>query len=231
MRIAIMQPYLFPYIGYYQLIHSVNKFVVYDDVSYIKQGWINKNHIMVNCEKKPFVVPVKSASSFKSIAETEVNYNINWQTKMLRMIGQSYSKAPQYKEVFPIINQVLESGKSSISEIAVDSLTRICQYLEIETKFEKSENYNNTHLKGAERVLDICLKEEANHYLNPIGGINLYSKDSFKKRNVELSFLQAGNVIYDQPSKNFVEGLSIIDILMNNSVETVQSFLNDYTLV
>jgi hypothetical protein len=232
MKIAIMQPYLFPYIGYFQLVNSVNKFVVYDDVAFIKQGWINRNNILLNQQKHLFFVPVKGISSFRNISETEIDYTQNWPRKMLLTFEQAYKKSPYFQNIFPIIQSVFNSKKQSISELAFDSIFQVCNYLDIDTEFSiSSKVYQNQEIKGQDRVIDICLKENATQYINPIGGLELYSNADFLDKNIQLNFIQSLPHSYKQFNNEFVPWLSIIDVLMFNSKESTKLLLNEYKLV
>jgi hypothetical protein len=232
MKLAVMQPYLFPYIGYYQLMNAVDKFVVYDDVSFIKQGWINRNNILLGGKKFMFIVPVKSISSFRNIAETEIDHSRNWQKKILLTFEQAYKKAPYYQLMQPVLTAVFGAQVKYVSEMATLSLEEICKVLSIKTALKKSSSdYGNQELKGQERVLDICRREGAHEYINPIGGTELYSKEKFKENEITLGFLKTGDIKYDQPAPEFVPYLSIIDVLMFNSPEQVKPMLGQYEIV
>ena len=235
MKLAIMQPYLFPYIGYFQLVAAVNKFVIYDDVNFIKGGWINRNNILINKKSNLFTVPLNKASSNTLINETTINlkfYNI-WKVKFLRSIEQSYKKSPYFTDVYNLIENVLEINENDlISELAVNSIKNVCDYLQLDTEIcETSENYNNKIKSGQERVLDICGIEKASQYINPIGGIELYSKKTFKENGIVLNFIKSKPIIYTQFDNDFSPWLSIIDVLMFNSVSEVNKMVNQYELV
>ncbi|MBC7525086.1 MAG: WbqC family protein [Flavobacterium sp.] len=232
MILAIMQPYLFPYIGYYQLINAVDKFVVYDDVAFIKQGWINRNNMLLNKKKHLFFAPVKSISSFKKISETEIDYKFDWTKKTLLTFEQSYKKAPFHKEVMPILESVFLSKKETISELAFESLFQVSNYLELKTGFQKTSSiYNNQELKGEDRVIDICLKEKTKQYINPIGGQELYQKENFSKKGITLNFIKTHPITYKQYNDDFVPWLSIVDVLMFNPKEEVIKMLNQFELI
>lgn len=232
MKLAVMQPYLFPYLGYYQLIHSVDKFVVYDDVSFIKQGWINRNNILLNNKKYLFFAPVKGISSFKKINETEIDYKYDWIKKTLQTMEQAYKKAPEFKNVYPIIENVLNKKSDLISTLATESLIEVCNYLDIKTEIQKTScNYNNENLKGQDRVIDICKKENAHEYINPIGGQELYSKEEFKINNLTLNFINMNPINYKQYNEIHIPYLSIIDVLMFNDKLSVNKFITSYNLI
>lgn len=235
MKLAIMQPYIFPYIGYFQLLHSVDKFVIYDDVTFIKQGWINRNNILVNGKKHLFTIPLEQATSFKNISDTKISASLysNWYNKFEKTLIANYKKAPYFKTVFYLLTNILKdiSKYNSISDLCRQGVKAIAGYLEIQTSIQASSSfYNNSHLSASERVIDICKIEKASTYINPIGGSELYSKVEFKNHLIDLYFLKSGNVLYSQFNYEFVSNLSVIDTLMFNSKEEVSHILKNYTL-
>lgn len=227
-----MQPYIFPYIGYFQLINAVDKIVIYDDVNFINRGWINRNRILVNGKDSLFTIPLKDASQNKLINEIDVNWDPAWKNKFLKTIEQSYKKAPFYQEGLEIIEKTLNIEDLNTSNVIFNNLNVICEYLDITTELiPSSAIYQNTDLKAQERILDICLQEKANHYINPIGGLELYDKSYFESKGLKLNFIKSKPVVYKQFKNDFVPWLSMIDVLMFNSKETIQGFLNEYELV
>jgi hypothetical protein len=231
-KLAIMQPYLFPYIGYFQLINAVDKFIAYDDVTFIKQGWINRNNILVNGHPFLFTVPVKNISSYALILETEVVNRIDWKKKLLKTIEYSYQKAPYYQGVFQLIGNTLSSEEQYISKIAMNSIKAVVSYLELHTELQDSSTcYTNNKLSSQERVLDICQQESASQYINPIGGKELYSKHIFKARGIDLNFIKSKPIRYKQTKNDFIPNLSIIDVLMFNSPQEIKAMLRQYELI
>ncbi len=228
MRVAIMQPYLFPYIGYFQLMNAVDRWVVYDDVAFIKQGWINRNRILINGEPQMFTVPLHGASSFVLINQTEINQRIYpiWKSKFYKTLEQSYRKAPNFDVIFPLIKEVLDTEHKTISALALHGLKAVTGYLEISTTIvESSASYNNNDLRGEYRVLDICRQENAMEYINVPGGKHLYDKLEFEKKNIELHFIEPKLMPYNQFKGSFVPWLSIIDVLCFNSKEQIHTLL------
>jgi hypothetical protein len=234
MKLAVMQPYFFPYIGYYQLVAAVDKFVIYDDVNYIKQGWINRNNILVGGAASRFSVPLNGVSSFARIYETQIDdrqYPL-WRERFRKTLAMNYVKSPQYAAVLTLINSVLDQAGSSIGDLAAASVLAVADYLELPTEIVKSSRiYGNDALKAAERVLDICKREEAAEYINMIGGTSLYSREWFAERGVQLHFLQPQAVAYTQFKKPFVPWLSVIDVLMHCGKEETRQLLTQYALV
>lgn len=232
MKLAIMQPYFFPYIGYFQLIGAVDKFVVYDDVAFINKGWINRNNILVNAKATLFSLPLKNASQNRSINEIEISNETNWKNKLLKTIEFSYKKAPRFNQVFPLIADVIQSEKEYISQLALLSIQAVVNYLQLSTDFVcTSAVYNNTHLKAQQRILDICQKEKAEFYINPIGGKEIYSSELFEKSGIEIGFLKTIEHSYPQFANPFVPNLSIVDVLMFNSIDQAQQLLKEYTVI
>ena len=232
MKVGIMQPYIFPYIGYFQLINAVDKFVIYDDVNFINKGWINRNRTLNNGKESLFSIPLKEASQNKLINEIEVNWDSVWKSKFLKTLEQCYKKAPFYQESLSIIERTLQVDKKPISKVIEQNLRLICEYLNIKTELvSSSAMYQNTHLKSQERVLDICLQENATQYINPIGGLELYDTDFFNVKDIKLNFIKSKPIEYSQFKNEFVPWLSMIDVLMFNSREKIIEFLDNYELV
>jgi len=230
--VGIMQPYIFPYIGYFQLINAVDKFVIYDDVAYINKGWINRNNILVGGKASLFTIPLVNASQNRLIKEIEVDNLALWSKKFLKTIEQSYKKAPFYTAVLSVLESVFNSSQTNIGALTTLSLKETCQYLGIKTEIvESSGVYNNQELKAQERILDICLQEKAHHYINPIGGMSIYDKQLFADNKILLNFIKAKPVIYKQFTNEFVPWLSMIDIMMFCSVEEIHEHLKQFELV
>lgn len=220
MKLAILQPYVMPYLGYFQLYNFVDKFIFLNDVNYIKKGWINRNKIIVTTgEEFLFTVPLSKVSQNKKINQTNLAENYpEWKEKFKRIIHSSYKKFINFSEVFPIIESILETTET-IDKLAIKSINQVAKYLEIEKITEESTNYSNQNLKGQDRIIDICKLNQAETYVNPIGGTDLYSKDDFKKEKIELKFLKMND---DLPK------LSIIDVLMNYSKVDILKMLEQF---
>ena len=233
MKIAVMQPYFFPYIGYFQLINAVDKFIIYDDVNYINRGWVNRNNILINGVATLIQIPLSGASQNKLINQVEILKEAKWKTKLLRTIEQNYKKAPHFTYVFDWLQNLFNKEYSNISQFNVDSIKAVCTYLGLNTQIiESSSYYHNEHLKGQNRILDICAKENANHYINPIGGTNLYDNELFNEKGIVLNFIKPSIVPYEQRVATFIPFLSIIDVLMNCQSDYIKTkLLNSYELI
>jgi hypothetical protein len=231
MKAAIMQPYFFPYIGYFQLINAVDKFVLYDDVNYIKKGWINRNRILADGAAGFFVVPCKKASQNKLINEIETLLDQKEKEKLLKTFYHAYHHAPHFEAAFNLIEQTLNRNARTIAQLAAESILAVCQFLGIETEIMPSSSiFRNRDLKKADRLIDICRQLKADHYINAAGGAVLYEKDYFLERGIHLFFLESRPIAYRQFGQPFVPWLSIIDVLMFNPQELVLELLNEYDL-
>jgi len=218
MKVAIMQPYFFPYFGYFELIKSADKFVIYDDVNYIKKGWINRNRILISGEPKMFTMPLVNASQNRRINEILLSPQISlWKTKFLKTIELNYKRAPHFDETYALVSEIIDYKSESLSEFITNSIVNVAKHLDINSEFViSSSSYNNSQLKGQDRIIDICKKECASVYINAFGGRELYTRDVFLNNNVELRFMENKSLGYEQFSNEFVSNLSIIDVLMFN---------------
>lgn len=232
MKLGIMQPYFFPYIGYWQLINAVDKYVIYDDVNFIKGGWINRNRILMNGEAKLINLKMNGASPNKLINEIELADDKVYTKKLLKTIESCYKKAPYFKDAFPIIESIVNNDEKNLAKNLEYSIKKMCEYLLIDTEILISSNINkNNNLRGQDKVIEICKVLGANEYYNAIGGKELYSCEEFEKSNIRLSFLKTKEIEYNQFENGFISNLSIIDIIMFNSVEEIKNILNMYDLL
>ena len=235
MKLAIMQPYFMPYIGYFQLIKAVDKFIIYDDVTYIKQGWINRNQLLINGEARKFTIPISNGSSNNLIKDVVISNMVfdKWKITFYKTLMSSYRRAPYYNNVLDLMDRIINCSTNYISELAVHSIEETLKYLNISRDIVRSsEVYNNNNeLMSQNRVLDICKKESAKTYINPIGGQELYSQEIFRHHGLELFFIKTKEFKYQQFTNEFVPWLSIIDVLMFNSSEEINEMLDNYELI
>ncbi len=232
MKIGIMQPYFLPYIGYFQLINTVDQFIIYDNIQYTKKGWINRNRILVNGRDEYITLPLKNDSDFldvdqRFLADTFEKDKI----KIVRKIKESYRNAPFYEQAYYLINDILNYKNFNLFEFIFNSIIKICDYLDIRTQIVRSSEINIDHgLKSEKKVISICNTFNSPTYINSIGGMGLYSKKEFEKNSIELFFLETQKTEYKQFDHDFVPWLSIIDVLMFNSKDQITHFLNNYKL-
>lgn len=229
MKVGIMQPYFMPYLGYWQLIKAVDKYVVYDDVQYIKGGWINRNNILMKGQKKMFTVILSGASSNKLINEIFIGDDFR---KFRRMIQCCYSKAPFYKPVMLLLENIISYPEKQLGRFLFHSIEKVLNYLDIHTELILSSNISkNNELHAQDKVIHICQLLDADTYYNAIGGQNLYDRDMFASKGINLFFLQSNQIPYKQYNNDFVSGLSLIDVLMFNTPQEVNRMLDKYELM
>lgn len=229
MRLAIMQPYLFPYLGYFQLIRATDAFVIYDDVNYIKGGWVNRNNILMQGRTHLVTLKLNNASSNKLINEIGI---VEKRQKLLKTIQQCYSKAPHFNAVFPLIEHILMHSETNLARFLEHQLRKICDYLGLYPEWHVSSSLKkNNALRGQEKVLAICRELGASQYVNLPGGQLLYDPNAFSRLGIRLSFIQPKPVVYRQFGSTFVSNLSIIDVMMFNDKGQCAGLLGEHELV
>ena len=233
MKLAIMQPYFLPYLGYWQLINAVDKFVILDDVNFIKKGYISRNVIQCNGEQIQIKLSIKKVSQNKFIKDHYINWDETiWINKMMKSLEMSYSKAPYFNDVMYFLTPGLNSKIENLSEYLFLLIKRVTEYLNISTEIvDSSAKFKTEGLKGQDRIISICNQLRNDIYINPIGGMELYSNKIFEDNGIDLFFLKMKQVSYKQNDLNFVPNLSIIDIMMFNSVDHIKVMLNEFDLV
>jgi hypothetical protein len=232
MNIAIMQPYFFPYIGYFQLIAAVDQFVVYDDVQWIKGGWINRNRIQIRGQPHFITIPVSAEGNLKPICERQLAPSFpDSAKKIISQLMDAYRQAPHFEPVRNLVSRCLAYETQNVSELVIHSLQEVCRFLGILTPFLRSSDLPRTELRGVERVIQIVRHCGGDVYTNPIGGQELYTSDRFAAGGLTLRFLKTQDISYRQFRVPFVPALSIVDVLMFNSPAEVQSLLRKFELV
>jgi len=228
-----MQPYLFPYLGYFQLINAVDAFVILDDVQYIKQGWINRNQILVHHKSKMFTLPVKRDSYARYINERYYNDTTFDADKksILDLLYHAYKRAPYFSDVTELIHEIFDITNLNVAEFNTHSLSVICDYLGIDARFIIASRMGRRRdLNREDSVIAMNRLVGAECCLTPIGGKELYSKNAFRRQGVDLWFLEMNDISYPQFGPRFVPSLSIIDVMMFNSQERIGELLQCYTL-
>ncbi|MBU5436659.1 WbqC family protein [Tissierella sp. MSJ-40] len=232
MKLAIMQPYFLPYIGYWQLMNAVDKYVIYDDVNFMKRGWINRNRILMNGKAKIINIQMYGASQNKLINEVELLGDKKHNKKLLRTLESCYKKAPYFSSAYPIVEKIINKEEQKLIGYLEYSIKQICEYLSINTELIVSSTINkNNDLKGQDKILEICKILGVDEYYNAIGGQELYSYEDFESQNIKLKFLKTERINYKQFNDEFVPNLSIIDLMMFNSKEDIKKMLEQYELL
>ena len=233
MRLGLMQPYFMPYIGYWQRIKAVDKHVIYDDVNYIKNGWMNHNRILLNGKEYLFNIPLLGASPNKLINEVEVNNNPKLQGKMLRTLEQAYKKCEYFNDSMQCLERIITSTETNLASYLEFQIRELCKYMGITTEIVMSSCIEkNNSLKGQDKVIAICKSQKVDEYYNAHSGAHLYSKEEFAEEGIRLVFIRdKASITYRQKSEEFIPALSIIDVIMNCSKEEIGHLLDDYELL
>ncbi len=232
MKLGIMQPYFMPYIGYWQRIKAVDQYVIYDDVNYIKNGWMNHNRIIVNKQEQLFTIPLVGASPNKLINEVGLDPTDKKRINMIKTLEMAYKKAPHFDEGMSVLRPILMSQETNFAKFLTFQIRTICDYLDIKTKIIVSSDLNKDNsLKAQDKVIEICKILGADEYFNALSGEELYSRDDFEKEGIKLVFIRdKATISYKQLTPNYIPSLSIIDVLMNCSKEEIKVMLDDYEL-
>jgi len=231
MNVGVMQSYFFPYIGYFQLIKSVDVFVIYDNIKYTKKGWINRNRMLQNGKDVMFSLPLKNDSDALDVCDRELAADFN-RDKLMNQINGAYRCAPYFDQTFPLIESIVRYEDNNLFRFLHNSIAATCKYLDIDTKIQISSEVAIDHgLKNQDKVLALCEALGASTYINAIGGIELYSKEIFSDKRVELKFIKSKPFEYTQFGNEFVPWLSIIDVMMFNPKNVIVHVLENYELM
>ena len=232
MRIAIMQPYVMPYLGYFQMVAAVDEFILLDDVNFIKKGWINRNRVLLNGEPHSFTIPIQGMSQNKWIKDSMVAEGNDWRVKMLAMLKHAYSDAPHYPEVMPFLERLFGRTGGSIADMAEECIRFVVERLQLPTRILRSSELGlGAGLRAQERIVAIAKGRGATTYINSIGGWDLYEPGPFERENIELRFIRMGDAPYEQwPRQVFVPYLSMIDVLMFCAPERIKGMMSLHTL-
>lgn len=226
MKLAIMQPYIFPYIGYFQLINASDLFIIYDNIQYTKKGWINRNRFLQNGKDALFSIPLKKDSDFLDVRERELSPDFK-RIKLVNQMKTAYQRAPYFEVTFPLFEEIVSYDNPNLFHFIYNSIVKICHHLRINTQIAISSNFSIDHsLKNQSKVIALCEEGGARTYINPIGGIELYSKEVFRARGIDLQFIRSKPFDYQQFGNEFVPWLSIIDVMMFNPVDVISGYLS-----
>lgn len=223
MRLAIMQPYFLPYIGYYQLIAAVDVFVVYDNIKYTKKGWINRNRFLQNGADAMFSLPLKKDSDSLDVVQRELSTDFD-RAKLLSQLKGAYGRAPNFAQTFLLLERIVDCEEDNLFRYLHHSLIETCCHLGIDTEVRISSSIAIDHeLKAQDKVLALCGSLGADTYINTIGGTDIYDKGVFQACGIDLQFIKSKPFEYKQFDASFVPWLSIVDVLMFNPLDVVRT--------
>lgn len=230
--IAMMQPYLFPYLGYFQLIAAADVFILGDDLQYIRSGWVNRNRILDKNEARMITFPLKRDRYELGINQRWLCDNFKDEAeRLIKVIVHNYSKAPYYAQVMPLLERLIRFPHHNLALYIEHSIKELCAYLHIDTQIHRASDLNMAGpLDKQDRVIQTAKIFGATLYINPMGGTALYDQEYFAQHGLTLRFIKMNDIAYRQYRRPFVDNLSIIDVLMFNSVEKIQELLPCYSL-
>lgn len=236
MKLGIMQPYFFPYLGYFQLINYVDKWIAFDNVQYIYHGWINRNRILQpgRDDWQYIITPISKHNRIANINEIVLSDTQDWRNRIIRQLEHYKKFAPFYNDTIELVSECMSFDEKYLSRFNVKILELICSKLNINFLYQYSSELNFNLGKIQEPgdwALNISYDLGASEYINPIGGKDIFNKEKFKNCNIDLKFIKQKESKYNQKNKQFIPSLSIIDILMFNDTDKIREMLNQYELI
>lgn len=226
MRVSIMQPYLFPYIGYFQLMAACDLFVAADDAQFTRRGWINRNRILVHDAPFRMTMPLAAASHRLPINAREYLFEDRLALRFRHRLVRAYRRAPFFDTAMDIVDDALDCADPNVATFNVRTLQCVAHRIGIETPIRLASDVSRPGgLSGQALVIDRCRHLGATQYLNPIGGQALYDKASFGQAGIDLRFVEPATPLYPQFGARPVPSLSIIDVLMFNDLESTRTML------
>ncbi len=230
-----MQPYFFPYLGYFSLIRNSDKWIFFDTPQYIRHGWVNRNRVLKPVEGWQYItVPLKKHERDATIKDIITNDIEDWKLKIIRQLEHYKKFAPFYTQTIQLIEKCFSTSTTSLSEVNIASTQEICRYLDIECNSEVFSKMNlsiDTVSAPDEWALNICKAIGATQYINPPGGLDFFDKNKYTSQNIDIKFLEVNTALYQQGKREFISNLSIIDVIMFNDITKIHSYLDDYKLI
>lgn len=235
MKLGIMQPYFFPYLGYFSLIKNTDHFVFFDTPQYERRSWMNRNRILnINGDVNYITVPLVKAPQKTAIKDMIVDNTQDWPESMIAKMGLYKKKAPYYEETVKFFRSVLKEKYHSLADLNVKTTIATCEYLGIEQRFDvfsKMDLSIGPVSQPDEWALEITKAMSYDTYINPPGGTAFFRKELYTKNGIDLKFLKINLQPYIQCIGRFESSLSIIDAMMFNSKETIRNMLDEYELL
>lgn len=230
-----MQPYFFPYIGYYALIKNTDKWIIFDEVQFIRHGWIERNRILKPNEGWQYIsVPLEKHSREVLIKDIKIRNTEDWKEKIIKQLDHYKKRAPFYTPVITLLKTVFLLQTDNITLLNAHLISESCKYIGISFNYEIYSKMNlkiEPVIEPGDWALNISKAIGATCYINPPGGIEIFDKVKFKRAGIDLKFLKIKLKDYNQQRTIFEPGLSIIDVMMFNSPDVICEMLNQYELI
>ncbi len=237
-KIAIMQPYFFPYLGYFSLIKNTDSFILFDTVQFIRHGWIERNRVLKQNEGWQYIaVPLQKHSRDTLIKDIKINNTEKWKDKIFAQLTHYKKKSPFYKETIDVLKQGLDIDTDSITQLNYSTLGAVCKYLGITFNCQIYSEMGliiDTVTAPDEWALNICKSlGDIDEYWNPEGGVEFFETSKYTNAGINIKFIKHNLPYYSQRRGEgvFEPGLSIVDVLMFNPPEKIREMLDYYELV
>lgn len=232
MKVVLMQPYFFPYLGYYTLMKHADRFVVFDTAQYIRRGWIHRNRILgSNGEPSYINASVVKAPRDTPIYEMKMHTASDWKETIMKGLQVYQKTAPYFEEVRELVRDCLAFPTDDLTDFNVNVLKQTANYLGMETHITKLSDLDIEFRDVQEPDdwgLQLSKSLHAATYVNAPGGQAIYSREKYARHGVELNFYQTNLHPYDQKQEQFQTGLSIIDVMMFNSKAEINHMIDDF---
>jgi len=234
-KIAIMQPYFLPYLGYFSLIKAVDKWIVMDEVQMIQYGWVHRNRVLKQDGGFYYIrVPLVKHSHTTLIKDIRINNETDWKQKIIDQLGHYKRKAPFYRNTIGLLKSAFEKSFESLTQQNVHLLEKVCEYLEIDFSYTIQSDLKvdaSTISESDDSAKCICHTLGYQHCVNPIGGRDLYCTEEYEQEGIDLCFLKNNLPPYEQKNGSFVKSLSIVDVMMFNSPEEINKMLDSVKVI
>lgn len=231
---GIMQPYFFPYLGYFSLLKHSHVFILLDTVQFIRHGWIERNRILKQDAGWLYIkVPLVRHPRQTLIKDVRIDRRYDWQRRLKAQLQVYKKHAPNYRAVSELVSGVLDDDSTDLVSLNRRSLEAVCAYLGIATRlhvFSEMELEIETPTAADEWALNICRALGVSEYRNPPGGRSFLDPSKYAAAGIDLKIHSTALAEYDQRRRPFEPALSIIDVLMFNAPATVNGMLDDYEL-
>ncbi len=225
-----MQPYWFPYLGYFQLLQNVDRFMLLDTMNHKPRGWVNRNRILNGHRPTWLSLTLANSSQNVLLKDLQCFEKEKGALMLLKRLQSAYEKAPYYQFAMPVLETIINDPNSHFVSTVEYMFNHICEYLAIDTPRVLASDQNLLVRKGENRIVALCRQQQATQYINLSGGDTVYSRQDFAKKNIELMFMKMKPIRYDQFKEPFAPSLSIIDVMMFNSPRKIRDLLNRYDI-
>ena len=227
MKLAVMQPYFFPYLGYWQLIAQADIFVIFDDVNYIRKGYIDRNFIVKDYETITFKLQVQKASQNKRINQLLTGSN---KGDLVETIRHVYRKAPSFECSYPFIAELILFEEQNLALYLENTIRAVCKLLQINTQILRSSDFELSSL-GKNKIIPLLIETGADTYINPIGGRDLYQESDFLDSGKSLEFFKPNFTSDEVMAMHSIPHASIIHFILHNSPEELSLLASKGSLV